>query len=243
MSWEGWVAQGAFQRGAPESPERLPPPTLGCACRVLQARLAAAPPWLLSAPRPSLAGFLLCCTRRLCPRWRRLSRRSPVRGTWTLSPPPPALPGVLPPPGPGDQEALRRVRVPEAHRPPALWSVLSAVRLAASCPAALGPLSPPCTGQTLCLHAELGSSPAPWLSCRGCRCLLWSVGCPLPSPGALAAFCLLLGGTSVPAAPGKRPAVGPSPHGPGWLLWRPCRLQARLPWAPERQGHTLWTRV
>lgn len=79
---------------------RLPPPhlgclpTLGCVCRVRQARLAA----------PPTRG---CCLRRGAqPRWlpalffapvrRRLSRRSPVRGTWTLSPPPLPAPGSSP---------------------------------------------------------------------------------------------------------------------------------------------------
>ena len=216
---------------SPPGPPRRRP-TLAAVCAEAQPRwlpallhTPALPP--LASPVPSFT-----CQRDLDPE---PASACPSRG------PPPTRPRGSG--GPSEGRSVPRVRVPEAHRPPALWSVLSAVRLAASCPAALGPLSPPCTGQTLCLHAELGSSPAPWLSCRGCRCLLWSVGCPLPSPGALAAFCLLLGGTSVPAAPGKRPAVGPSPHGPGWLLWRPCRLQARLPWAPERQGHTLWTRV
>lgn len=66
---------------------------------------------------------------------------------------------------------------------------LSAVCPAASSrPAALALLSPPCTGRTVCLHVELGSSPTPWLSCRGCRCVLWSVGCPPPSPAAEGSF-------------------------------------------------------
>lgn len=112
---------------------------------------------------------------------------------------------------------MPRVRVPEAHRPPALWSVLSAVRLAASCPAALGLLSPPCTGQTVCLHVELGSSCPmaflPWVPLSP----LESVGCPFPPqvPWQLSASawrdraCQLLQGNARGRA---------LTHGPGWLL-------------------------
>lgn len=113
---------------------------------------------------------------------------------------------------------------------------LSPICLAASSPpAALALLSPYCIGRTVCLHVELGSSPAPWLSCRGCHCLLWSVRCPPPSPAAgrdRRASC----SRGMPCGGALTPWAWPAP-----LV--PRRLPARLPWAPERQGHTLWTRV
>ena len=179
----------------------------------------------------------------------RLSCRLPVEGTWTLSPLSPALPGSSrgrqfsspPPARPRGSGGLRLTGVrlgsgsrahPGPRRPG--QRLLSAVCPAASPrPAALALLAPPCSGRTVFLHEELGSSPAPWLSCRGCRCVLWSVGCPPPSP----AFCLLLGGTGVPAAPGGCPAVGPSPHGPGRLLWSPAGCRPGCP-GPQRDRAT-----
>lgn len=206
----GW-RQGAFQPGAGGSPERLPPQSPGLASfplwaghAVCQARLAAAAHLgccLLRGPQPRWLPARLHML--VAPVACLLSCRSPVEGTWTLSPHSPALPGVLlgqtvQQPSPHQAQGIRRpsegrsvpgVRVPDAHTPPALRSVLrSTICLAASCPMALALLSPPCTGQTVCLHVELGSSPTPWLSCCGCRCLLWSVGCPLPSPGAAGSF-------------------------------------------------------
>ena len=62
-------------------------------------------------------------------------------------------------------------------------------------------------------------------------------GAPLPPQLPRAAFCLLLGGTGVPAAPGGCPVVGPSSHGPGRLLWSPPGFRPGCP-GPQRDRAT-----
>lgn len=259
MSREGWAASGGLPAGGPWVSERLPPqgPGLasappGWACRLPGPPHRCCPPCLLSAPWPpaSLASCSVahagCHPVACC-----LSCRLPVEGTWTLSPHSPALLGssrgqTVQQPSPRQAQGVRRpsdgrsvprVRVPGAPRPPALQSVLPKRHLSGGLlpPAALALLSPYCIGRTVCLHVELGSSPTPWLSCRGCHCLLWSVRCPPPSPAAgrdRRASC----SRGMPCGGALTPRAWPAP-----LV--PRRLPARLPWAPERQGHTLWTRV
>ena len=182
-----------------------------------------------------------------------LSCHSPVEGTWTLSPHSPALPGVLlgqtvQQPSPNQAQGIRRpsegrsapgVRVPDAHRPPALWSVLLSTiwRPPAPWP---GPCSHlPALGRPCVCTWSWAPPPPRGFPAVGAVVCSGAWGVPFPPQVPLAAFCLLPGGASVPAAPGECPVVGPSPHGPGRLLWRPHRLQARPPRALERQGHTL----